>query len=133
MQEKVRTSAIEASGVRGAVNPADLFTNRLPSEDKVHTLTSRFGCEHRSRRAAAAPLLQPKIKEEEGGHSFEGNLPAFEVTEAQVHDIAVRPHMFSGGRTRQDVPHCARSGWNYAQRGLAAGQEERENQNVIDN
>ena len=45
--------------VRGEVNPADLFTEHLPSREKVHQLMSVFVCEYRSGRAASAPMLLP--------------------------------------------------------------------------
>ena len=57
VQEKVRTGAISVKKVWGEVNPADLFTKHLPSREKVHQLLGLFGCEYRSGRAAAAPLL----------------------------------------------------------------------------
>ena len=45
VQEKVRVGAVAVRKVRGDVNPADLFTKHLPSKDKLHQLTSLFGCE----------------------------------------------------------------------------------------
>ena len=43
VQEEVRVGAISARKVRGEVNPADLFTKRLPRLEKVHQLMS-FCC-----------------------------------------------------------------------------------------
>ena len=45
--------------VKGELNPADFFTKFLPSKEKVHSLVRMFGCEYRSGRAEAAPLLRP--------------------------------------------------------------------------
>ena len=101
VQEKVRTGAIKVLKVRGEVNPADLFTKHLASRDKVHQLVKLFGCECRSGRSAAAPLLRPQDStEDKGGQSSEGHLPHFsvdavvnDVVEPPAHDIRVLPHM----------------------------------------
>ena len=45
LQEKVRTKAVEVRKVKGAENPAALFTKHLPSKAKVHELVRMFGCE----------------------------------------------------------------------------------------
>ena len=95
VQEKVRVGAIAVRKVRGDVNPADLFTKHLPSKDKIHQLTALFGCEYRSGRAAAAPLLRPHDHNgQEGGHPSVGEaLPAFLYEEPEAHDISRLPHM----------------------------------------
>ena len=51
-----------------------------------------------------APLLRPKSKGEEGGRSPEGHLPAFEITEAQLHDISILPHMYPEGERDRLFP-----------------------------
>ena len=43
LQEKVRTKAVEVRKVKGEENPADLFTEHLPSKEKVHNLVKMFG------------------------------------------------------------------------------------------
>ena len=58
VQEKVRTGAITLKKVWGEVNPADLFTKHLQSREKVHQLLGLFGCEYRTGRSEAAPLLR---------------------------------------------------------------------------
>ena len=55
----MRTGAVEVRKVKGEENSADLFTEHLPSQDKVHSLVRLFGCEYRDGRVAAAPLLRP--------------------------------------------------------------------------
>ena len=86
VQEKVRTGAIEVRKVRGDVNPADLFTKHLPSKDKIHQLVGLFGCEYRSGRAEAAPLLRPKDPSGgKGGQPTAGYLPTFTMRQAAVH------------------------------------------------
>jgi hypothetical protein len=98
VQEKVRTGAIAVRKVAGEVNPADLFTKHLPSKDKIHQLTSLFGCECREGRAATAPLLRPNAANgQQGGHlpgddGYEDPLPNFAVGEAQAHDPNILPH-----------------------------------------
>ena len=59
LQEKVRNKCVEVRKIKGEENPADLFTKHLPSKEKVHSLVRLFGCDYRSGRAAAAPLLRP--------------------------------------------------------------------------
>ena len=97
VQEKVRTGAIEVRKVWGEVNPADLFTKHLPSREKVHQLLSLFGCEYRSGRAEAAPLLRPKdVDGRSGGHSADDcPLPTFVSDDsAGPHDVSVLPHRY---------------------------------------
>ena len=109
VQEKVRTGAIEVRKVRGDVNPADLFTKHLPSKDKIHQLVGLFGCECRSGRSEAAPLLRPKDPSGgKGGQPSAGYLPTFGVSAAAVfttdegevdhqipHDVNILPHLHS--------------------------------------
>ena len=82
------------------VSPADLFTKHLPSKDKIHQLTSLFGCEYREGRAATTPLLRPNTANgQQGGHppgddGYEDPLPNFDVGEAQAHDPNVLPHHY---------------------------------------
>jgi hypothetical protein len=97
LQEKVRTKAITVKKVWGEVNPADLFTKHLPSREKVHQLLGLFGCEYRSGRAAAAPLLRPLDSAgQQGGHlTGVDPLPTFaaEIVDAP-HDETRLPHMY---------------------------------------
>ena len=81
VQEKVRTGAIAVRKVRAEVNPADLFTNHLPGKDKIHRLTSQFGCVCRSGRAESAPLLRPHNTDgQKVGHlPVEGLLPRLSI------------------------------------------------------
>ena len=84
VQEKVRTGAIQVRKVRGDVNPADLFTKHLPSSIKIGQLVKLFGCEYRSGRSAAAPMLRPQdTTGDQGGQSPEAYLPTFEVRDAE--------------------------------------------------
>jgi hypothetical protein len=101
VQEKVRTGAIQVRKVRGDVNPADLFTKHLPTKDKIHQLVKLFGCEYRSGRSTAAPLLRPQeASGGKGGQPSASHLPAFHINDdgsedRQVpHDIRILPHMY---------------------------------------
>ena len=98
VQEKVRTGAITVRKVAGEVNPADLFTKHLPSKDKIHQLTSLFGCEYREGRSATAPLLRPNIEQQDGhlpdGENYDDPLPHFAIREAKVHDGNMLPHQY---------------------------------------
>lgn len=62
VQKNVGVGAIQVRKVRGDVNPADLFTKHLGSEEKRHQLVKLFGCEYRSGRSEAAPVLRPQEK-----------------------------------------------------------------------
>ena len=103
------TGAISVCKVRGEVNPADIFTKHLQSRDKVHQLARLFGCEYRSGRAEAAPLLRPhKAGQGEGGHPSAGDaLPAFAVDEAEPHDISTLPHLHSSTDIARLFPEFA--------------------------
>ena len=96
LQEKVRTKAIMVKKVWGEVNPADLFTKHLPSREKVHQLLGLFGCEYRSGRAAAAPLLRPLDPGQQGGHLTGDPLPTFaaEIIDNVPHDESRLPHQY---------------------------------------
>ena len=103
VQEKVRTGAIEVRKVWGEVNPADLFTKHLPSREKVHQLLDLFGCEYRSGRAAAAPLLRPlDVDGRQGVHpTIDSVLPTFNV---EPHDIQRLPHKHSSAEMERLFP-----------------------------
>ena len=58
IQQRVRDRSIELFKVRGEVNPADLFTKHLSSNDRIQSLLAQFGCSYESGRAAGAPLLR---------------------------------------------------------------------------
>ena len=58
IQAKVRSGAIELRKVRGEVNPADLFTKYLSSNDRVRDLLNLFGCEYVEGRSELAPKLR---------------------------------------------------------------------------
>ena len=107
VQEKVRVGAIKVKKVRGEVNPADLFTKHLPSREKVHQLMKLFGCEYRSGRAEAAPLLRPHgdINHKDGHVDDVDPLPTFVVDyEAEIHDESRLPHMHSPEEIRKYFP-----------------------------
>ena len=97
LQEKVRTKAITVKKVWGEANPADLFTKHLPSKEKLHQLVGLFGCEYRSGRAAAAPLLRPLDNVgQQGGHLADVDpLPTFAAETIDApHDESRLPHMY---------------------------------------
>jgi hypothetical protein len=107
-QEKVRTGMIGVRKVRGEVKPANLFTKHLPSKDKIHQLTSLFGCEYRTGRAEGAPLLRPHSSDgQKVGHlPVEGLLPHFNIVfdKIEPHDECTAPSPRLRLRP-EDVPH----------------------------
>ena len=54
----MRGNELEIWKVRGEVNPADLFTKHLSSEDRIHDLLKLFGCRFAGGRAESAPKLR---------------------------------------------------------------------------
>jgi hypothetical protein len=58
IQQRVRDRSIELYKVRGEVNPADLFTKHLSSNERIQSLLAQFGCSYEVGRAAGAPLLR---------------------------------------------------------------------------
>ena len=61
IQQRVRDRTIELVKVRGEENPADLCTNHLPSQDRIHALLDQLGCGYVGGRAAAAPKLRAGV------------------------------------------------------------------------
>ena len=47
VQDKVSTGTFAVRKLAGEVNPADLFTKHVPSQENIHQLTALFGCEYR--------------------------------------------------------------------------------------
>ena len=58
VQEKVRSRAIELRKVRGEVNPADVFTKHLTSQERIESVMKPFDFKFRGGRPTGAP--QPK-------------------------------------------------------------------------
>ena len=89
--------AISVRKVRGEVNPADLFTKHLPSREKVHQLMGLFGCEYRSGRAEAAPLLRPMCSDSQQADHLNDvyPLPNFLCAEGEIHDESRLPHLYA--------------------------------------
>ena len=106
VQEKVRVGAISVRKVRGEVNPADLFTKHLPSKDKVHQLMGLFGCEYRSGRAEAAPLLRPLGNDsQQASHLNDVDpLPNFICAEGEIHDESRLPHLYGEDEIEKQFP-----------------------------
>ena len=86
VQEKVRTRAIELRKVRGEVNPADVFTKYLTSQERIEALMKLFGCEFRAGRPTGAPELK-RVQEE---IHMMGEQPEWEKVPA--HDFHVLPY-----------------------------------------
>ena len=101
--------AITVRKVRGEVNPADLFTKHLPSREKVHQLMSLFGCEYRSGRAKAAPLLRPLGNDnQQAGHLDDVDpLPTFLAEEGEIHDESRLPHLYDEDEIEKHFPLIA--------------------------
>ncbi len=58
IQQRVRDGSFELWKVKGAENPADLFTTHLTSRERVQGLLRLFGCVFRGGRPDAAPALR---------------------------------------------------------------------------
>ena len=101
------------------MNPADLFTKHLSSEERITNLLALLGCRFRSGRSEEAPQMrrEPGVKEEilaydmvrqieDGGFERDGYLyPTVEwegerLPEAFPHDPRVLPHQVKGGLER---------------------------------
>ena len=65
IQQRLRSGGLELRKVRGEVNPADLFTKHLSSEDRVKNLLELLGCRWTDGRAAEAPQLRKGLTEQE--------------------------------------------------------------------
>ena len=113
LQQRLREGGIELRKIRGEVNPADLFTKHLSSEERVRSLCALFGCRFAEGRAAGAPelrragkerpLLSVQLHEVEGatmkrdGHTYPSAMFDGEaVPEAYLHDERVLPHLLRG-------------------------------------
>ena len=114
LQQKLRAGALEIRKVRGEVNPADLFTKHLSSEDRVSDLCELFRCRFASGRAAGAPSLKRHGMEEKllaldmvhstAGPTMEqegffyqvGDYEGEAVPEAYLHDASQLPHLIGG-------------------------------------
>ena len=66
VQQKVRCGDVELRKVRGEVNPADLFTKHLSSNDRIRDLLKLFGCEYASGRSALAPRMREGAGSQKG-------------------------------------------------------------------
>jgi len=58
IQQAVRSGRIDLRKIGGEVNPADLLTKHMSSQDKLRRLVGLFGCKFASGRAALAPQLR---------------------------------------------------------------------------
>ena len=116
VQQRVRSGELEIRKVRGEVNPADLFTKHLSSEERVRELLRLFGCRHVDGRAVGAPKLRREVGVSHEGilavdvEEGQGNLlvtqdgfaynfevvDGVKVPEAWLHDERVLPHCVSG-------------------------------------
>ena len=114
LQQKLRDGGIELWKVRGEVNPADIFTKHLSSEERVTSLCRLLGCRYATGRADGAPSLKragetgrlftaeavyavegPTVMQ--NGHAYaavkyEGEL----LPEAYLHDENWLPHQLAG-------------------------------------
>jgi hypothetical protein len=66
IQAKVRSGAILLHKVKGEVNPADLFTKHLSSNDRIVSLLRLFGCEYATGRSELAPKLRDGTGDDPG-------------------------------------------------------------------
>ncbi len=114
VQQKLREGALELRKVRGEVNPADLFTKHLSSEDRIRDLLKLFGCCFRGGRAAGAPQLRKAgeagsilavdmlysvdgMRVEHEGYVYPGvDFEGEPVADGYLHDERMLPHQIPG-------------------------------------
>ena len=58
IQQLLRNGSLELRKVRGDVNPADLFTKHLASEERITNLLGLLGCKFRGGRPEGAPQMR---------------------------------------------------------------------------
>ena len=118
LQQRLREGGIELRKIRGEVNPADLFTKHLASEERVRSLCTLFGCRFTAGRAAGAPELRRTCEEGrllavEGpyeitgktvirdGYTYPGVMEDDELLpDAYLHDEGSLPHRLGGDVAR---------------------------------
>ena len=99
--------------VRGEVNPADVFTKHLSSEDRIADLCRLFRCRFATGRAAGAPSLKRTgldekllavdmvqaaagpLLEQDGFLYPVGDYEGTAVPEAYLHDASQLPHLIA--------------------------------------
>ena len=114
LQQKLRDGGVELWKVRGEVNPADVFTKHLSSEERVASLCRLFGCRFAQGRAEGAPSLKrtgvtERLFVAEAVYAVEGRsveqdghrYPAAEyegewLPDAYLHDDRCLPHQLQG-------------------------------------
>ena len=108
---------MELRKVRGEVNPADLFTKHLSSEDRVRSLMKLFGCRFEDGRAQEAPQIRRDVGVRHTGvlacnvaddtnticqdgyaytYTVLEDSGGQRVPEAYLHDESVLPHRIRG-------------------------------------
>ena len=90
--------------VHGELNPADLLTKHMPSQEKLNELVALFGCAFVGGRAKSAPLLRKRRQDEPAGMGFadEDIIEPEEIDEdgsvymleAGKHDVERWPHLY---------------------------------------
>ena len=117
VQQRVRENEMERRKVRGEVNPADLSTKHLSSEDRVRSLMKLFGCRFEDGRAQEAPQLRRDVGVRHTGvlacdvaddtnticqdgyaytYTVLEDSNGQRVPEAYLHDESVLPHRIRG-------------------------------------
>ena len=102
VQEKVRNKEIDLRKVRGEVNPADVFTKHLTSQERIESLMKLFGCEFRGGRPAGAPQLKREKAEGMG----ELNVHEDDFYHAEMHDPDVLPHEYNNDDIEKLFPRA---------------------------
>ena len=155
VQQRVRDRSLELRTVRGEVNPADLFTKHLSSEERVTELLKLFGCRMIGGRAESAPeLRRPEGEDNEGlldmeiedqdigpNHILQDGCAYESVTadgvcvpDARRHDIRSLPHQQSGDLNllfpravaADELPETEEQLDRFEARGMVIGRRSRE-------
>lgn len=100
IQSKVRDGSVELRKVRGEVNPADLFTKHLTSQERIGSLVKLFSCDYRGGRAASAPQLRAQGSAAPTAliapvEAPSGEVPDGDLREAALHDPELLLHHYS--------------------------------------
>ena len=117
IQQKLMANAFELRKVRGEVNPADLFTKHLSSEERITNLMRLLGLRFSGGRAETAPKMKAKTEakqdhetlatdmvyelgeakvKQEGYEYLTTAFEGQELPEAYLHDERLLPHMIRG-------------------------------------
>ena len=93
VQQAVRTGRIEVRKVKGTENPADLFTEHLPTAEKLEQLVGLFGGRFEKGRAECAPKMRrDRLTQTTLGTTHYVGSTACNVEQDEICDLTCLPH-----------------------------------------